>query len=1089
MKSTRALFAAWCTVALAMTGACALGPYPPPAPPRHTELGIGITSFALPNGLRVVLVKDPHAAQVQVTMRYQVGAVDDLDKPGMAHLVEHLMFQQVLGGQTLFATLEDVTTYFNALTTWDATTYISRGPLARLDTLLSVEAVRLGFRCTSITESTFDREREVVVNEIRGNAEGDRTRIAVQRAAYPAGHPYGQSIRGDVPTVGAITFEDACKFVDSHYAPSNAVLVISGDITTEGIAKSLGKFIARVAKRMASAPAHVAEAPPVGRQVDAKVPIETNSVLIAWPMPTDPEAAIKVRTIKAAVKAVVDSQVEGAVYGVDLGDARAPMYGLLIEQTGKETADDVVSRAKKALELLPYAFRRTGFRLFDDITFDRVRQISLYDLYASLEEGGDRDTNLAAHVLAGRDPVIALSSEFAGVRALGPEEGVKLVENYFDVRRATVVKLTADIKTKTGREIALRPEIHDMGQRRTLVDPGAAHQPVAGTTVTTPPGMRQRQLPNGMTVVLLPSTSVPAIDIRLVFRTGSADEPATKRGVANVAAHALDWDVRYLNDMIAFTAAGGTSSVEVTGDHTSFLARGVDMHIDVLLAGLRRWVREGRYTHAVDDAIEELRRRARKRVDEQEQLTRTLMAAIFGASHPYAGALPTAVTLTGADVDRFRTAHYTPDNATLVIAGRFDADLADKWIDYLFADWSGHAAQRSQVPNAIVQVASLAKFEDLAQVYVAAALPIAAKDYPQQLVAAEVLEELADSIRQELGASYGVHAELAESRLARMYMVGGWIDASRATSAVTLLRDRIAALRSDPDAAARAFVTARSRVLARLSTFTGTSTLLTRRVEHDIDLERPPMSDLQTADAVRGLTIDDMTNALGDLDLTRALVLMRGPEGDVKSAFEALGRTPKVIAFDQAAADDAADDPNAGRDAATSTRDESDGFSFSDVETALTYQPVRLDTRLSLTVMPTLSVAIIDTKNKHFETQCCIGGAVFAHIGYRFDATLTLGLQLGIGRTTGTYTVDTLPGTGSLSLTPIDIGVLAEGNMGQLWGNASVGVHIDHGGVPDMARGEVNTMSNNTGLGIAIGGGVDVMRFGMHRLGVGAHLS
>jgi predicted Zn-dependent peptidase len=291
VKSTRALLAAWCTVAVAMmAGACALGPYPPPAPPRHTELGIGITSLALPNGLRVVLVKDQHAAQVQVTMRYQVGAVDDLDRAGMAHLVEHLMFQQVLGGQTLFATLEDVTTYFNAVTTWDATTYISRGPLARLDTLLSVEAVRLGFRCTSINESTFDREREVVVNEIRGNTEVDTARMAVQRAAYPAGHPYGESIGGDASSVGTITFEEACKFVDAHYAPSNAVLVISGDITTEGAVKSLGKFIARVARRVASAPAHVAAPPSIGRVVDAKVPIESDSVLIAWPMPTNPRS-------------------------------------------------------------------------------------------------------------------------------------------------------------------------------------------------------------------------------------------------------------------------------------------------------------------------------------------------------------------------------------------------------------------------------------------------------------------------------------------------------------------------------------------------------------------------------------------------------------------------------------------------------------------------------------------------------------------------------------------------------------------------------------------------------------------------------
>jgi hypothetical protein len=52
-------------------------------------------------------VRDPQATEVQVTMRYGVGAADDpIGKAGMAHLVEHLMHQQVPGTQSLFAQLE-----------------------------------------------------------------------------------------------------------------------------------------------------------------------------------------------------------------------------------------------------------------------------------------------------------------------------------------------------------------------------------------------------------------------------------------------------------------------------------------------------------------------------------------------------------------------------------------------------------------------------------------------------------------------------------------------------------------------------------------------------------------------------------------------------------------------------------------------------------------------------------------------------------------------------------------------------------------------------------------------------------------------
>src|SRR4051812_1107504 len=128
---------------------CALSAKPPPSPPRHTSLGLGIAMSTLPNGLRVVFVRDPHATEVSVTMRYRVGGVDDGSAPGIAHMAEHLMYQQILGSETLFAQLEDVATFFNGGTGYDATTFEERAPTSRLDRLLMIEGVRLGLRCTS----------------------------------------------------------------------------------------------------------------------------------------------------------------------------------------------------------------------------------------------------------------------------------------------------------------------------------------------------------------------------------------------------------------------------------------------------------------------------------------------------------------------------------------------------------------------------------------------------------------------------------------------------------------------------------------------------------------------------------------------------------------------------------------------------------------------------------------------------------------------------------------------------------------------------------------------------------------------------
>ncbi|MGE5182895.1 MAG: M16 family metallopeptidase, partial [Acidobacteriota bacterium] len=202
----------------------------PPAPPRRTNLEIAITQMSMTNGLRVVLVRDPRAPEVAVTMRYRVGFVDDPPgQEGMAHLVEHLMFQQVVGATTIFSRVVDDTTAFDGRTDLDATTYMERAPRERLDEMLMIEAVRVGMRCTSISDSVFARERQVVIDEAHWRGASDRLTSAIVAGVYPEGHPYRRTPETE-QTLGSITRQQACAFADAHYTPGNAVMVISGNL-------------------------------------------------------------------------------------------------------------------------------------------------------------------------------------------------------------------------------------------------------------------------------------------------------------------------------------------------------------------------------------------------------------------------------------------------------------------------------------------------------------------------------------------------------------------------------------------------------------------------------------------------------------------------------------------------------------------------------------------------------------------------------------------------------------------------------------------------------------------------------------------
>jgi predicted Zn-dependent peptidase len=113
---------------LVAAAAVACGPPPAPKyaihmPERHARLDE--RHARLDNGMRVVLLPDASVALVEVDVRYEVGSKEDPPgRAGLAHLVEHLMFQQRQAGPDkppLGAALRTSSLYHNAFTTWDGT--------------------------------------------------------------------------------------------------------------------------------------------------------------------------------------------------------------------------------------------------------------------------------------------------------------------------------------------------------------------------------------------------------------------------------------------------------------------------------------------------------------------------------------------------------------------------------------------------------------------------------------------------------------------------------------------------------------------------------------------------------------------------------------------------------------------------------------------------------------------------------------------------------------------------------------------------------------------------------------------------------
>lgn len=195
---------------------------------------IKIHQTVLSNGLRVVVCPDHGAPVVNVTVMYGVGSHDEVyGKTGLAHLFEHLMFDNTSNGMA-----KQYDTYCakaggtnNAYTTYDYTTYYINLPAHQVELGYWLEAERM--RAFMITDAALATQRSVVVEEIKQNVENQpygRWRHAMEAAAFDSQSAYSWEVYGSAKDVEGVTMMDARSFFEKYYQPANAVLCVAGDV-------------------------------------------------------------------------------------------------------------------------------------------------------------------------------------------------------------------------------------------------------------------------------------------------------------------------------------------------------------------------------------------------------------------------------------------------------------------------------------------------------------------------------------------------------------------------------------------------------------------------------------------------------------------------------------------------------------------------------------------------------------------------------------------------------------------------------------------------------------------------------------------
>ncbi|OFV91048.1 MAG: hypothetical protein A3G76_11300 [Acidobacteria bacterium RIFCSPLOWO2_12_FULL_65_11] len=202
------------------------------------RIQVAYAQFTLPNGLQVIIHEDHSVPIVTVNTWYHVGSARErMGRTGFAHLFEHLMFMgsgHMKYGE-LDAWLEAAGGENNASTGNDFTNYYINVPSNALELALFIESDRMGYLLDTMTPQTVDAQREVVKNERRQSYENrpyGMASIVLDEMLYPEGHPYRWPVIGYMPDLTAASQDDVVAFFRTFYAPSNASLVVAGDLDT-----------------------------------------------------------------------------------------------------------------------------------------------------------------------------------------------------------------------------------------------------------------------------------------------------------------------------------------------------------------------------------------------------------------------------------------------------------------------------------------------------------------------------------------------------------------------------------------------------------------------------------------------------------------------------------------------------------------------------------------------------------------------------------------------------------------------------------------------------------------------------------------
>jgi zinc protease len=671
---------------------------------HFSDLAIPCESFTLDNGLTVVVHEDHKTPIVAVNIWYHVGSKNEKPgKTGFAHLFEHLMFggSEHLPGSYIEAMERIGATDLNGPTSEDRTNYFENVPSSALDFALFAESDRMGYFYNTISQEVLDLQRGVVQNEKR---QGDNQPYAivedlVVKSTYPAGHPYAHTVIGSMEDLDSASLEDVRGWFKTYYTPSNAVLVLAGDLTVEEARRKADRYFGAIPSGppVAHQRAWVARMEDQHREVvQDRVP--QSRIYKIWNVPGyGTKAADHLRIAAGVLSSGKHSRLyKRLVYD----DQIATQVGAYLDEREIGAQFVIVATARQGEDLrkVERALDEELDRFLNDGPSARELERMRTQTYGGFVRGIERIGGFG-----GKSDILASNQTYLGDPHAYKQRLRHLEEaTPSDLRETAREWLSNGVYALEVLPFVASAKPSDTAPSHDTIPPlGAPHD-------LRLPAVHEATLSNGLKVLVAERHEIPAVNFWLDVDAGFAADQFASAGTARLVSSLLTGGTKRR------TALDISDEVQMLGAQVS---SGCNLDLStVFVSALRAKLDES--LDLFSDIIlnpefpaEDFERQRRlqlsaianEKVTPLQMALRALPPILFGSDHAYgtpltgSGTEQSLTALTRDDIVRFHAAWFKPNNATLIVVGDTTVDEIKPKLEQLFGSWQSADVPRKNV--------------------------------------------------------------------------------------------------------------------------------------------------------------------------------------------------------------------------------------------------------------------------------------------------------------------------------------------------------------------------------------------------------